>query len=46
MQQGLTAKSLRDLGGARDLRGRIGAWRALLDRPLTSYYLVFGITML
>ena len=25
---------------------RIGAWRALLDRPLTSYYLVLGITVL
>src|SRR6478736_1424390 len=25
---------------------RIGVWRALLDRPLTSYYLVLGITML
>jgi cell division protein FtsW len=31
------------LGG---VRSRIGAWRALLDRPLTSYYMVFGITML
>jgi cell division protein FtsW len=31
------------LGGVRD---RISAWRALLDRPLTSYYLVLGITML
>jgi cell division protein FtsW len=31
------------LGGLRD---RIGAWRALLDRPLTSYYLVLGITVL
>jgi cell division protein FtsW len=31
------------LGGVRD---RIGAWRALLDRPLTSYYLVLGITVL
>jgi cell division protein FtsW len=31
------------LGGVRD---RIGAWRALLDRPLTSYYLVLGLTML
>ncbi len=31
------------LGGVRD---RIGAWRALLDRPLTSYYLVFGLTTL
>jgi len=31
------------LGGIRD---RIGAWRALLDRPLTSYYLVLGLTML
>src|SRR5580704_14655894 len=34
---------LRGLGGVRD---RIGAWRALLDRPLTSYYLVLGTTML
>src|SRR5581483_1289020 len=32
--------------GVRDIRGRIGVWRALLDRPLTSYYLVLGITML
>jgi cell division protein FtsW len=31
------------LGGVRD---RIGAWRALLDRPLTSYYLVLGLTTL
>jgi len=31
------------LGGVRD---RIGAWRALLDRPLTSYYLVLGLTVL
>jgi cell division protein FtsW len=31
------------LGGVRD---RIGAWRALLDRPLTSYYLILGLTML
>ena len=28
------------------VRDRIGMWRALLDRPLTSYYLVLGITML
>jgi cell division protein FtsW len=31
------------LGAARD---RIGSWRALLDRPLISYYLVLGITVL
>ncbi len=31
------------LGGVRE---RIGVWRALLDRPLTSYYLVLGITVL
>ena len=31
------------LGGVRD---RIGMWRALLDRPLTSYYLVLGLTVL
>jgi cell division protein FtsW len=31
------------LGGVRD---RIGVWRGLLDRPLTSYYLVLGITTL
>src|ERR1700732_2999356 len=34
---------LRGLAGVRD---RIGVWRALLDRPLTSYYLVLGITVL
>jgi cell division protein FtsW len=28
------------------VRHRIGTWRALLDRPLTSYYLVLGITTL
>ena len=28
------------------VRDRIGVWRALLDRPLTSYYLVMGITTL
>src|SRR5580692_6326701 len=33
----------RGLGGLRD---RIGVWRALLDRPLTSYYLILGITTL
>src|ERR1700733_5898027 len=37
------ALGLRGLGGVRD---RIGVWRTLLDRPLTSYYLVLGITML
>jgi cell division protein FtsW len=31
------------LGG---VQSRIGVWRALLDRPLTSYYLVLGITTL
>jgi len=39
----LTSKGLPRLGGVRD---RIGLWRVLLDRPLTSYYLVFGITTL
>jgi cell division protein FtsW len=29
-----------------ELRGRLGVWRGLLDRPLTSYYLVLGITVL
>jgi cell division protein FtsW len=28
------------------VRDRIGVWRGLLDRPLTSYYLVLGITTL
>jgi cell division protein FtsW len=28
------------------VRDRIGIWRGLLDRPLTSYYLVLGITIL
>jgi cell division protein FtsW len=39
-QDGLARRSL---GGVRD---QIGVWRALLDRPLTSYYLVLGITTL
>ena len=43
---GLVQKTQKSLGGVADLQGRIGAWRALLDRPLTSYYLVLGITML
>jgi len=34
---------LRGIGG---LRARTGSWRALLDRPLTSYYLLLGITYL
>src|SRR5260370_29425513 len=34
---------LRGLGGVRD---RIGAWRPLPARPLTSYCLLLGITML
>jgi len=33
-------------GGWGYVRDRVGAWRALLDRPLTSYYLVLGITIL
>ena len=37
------ALHLPGLGGVRD---RIGMWRALLDRPLTSYHLVLGITVL
>jgi cell division protein FtsW len=39
----LDASRLPALGGVRD---RVGTWRALLDRPLTSYYLVLGITAL
>jgi len=34
---------LRSLDGVRD---RIGVWRGLLDRPLTSYHLVLGLTVL
>ena len=34
------------LPGLGTVRDRIGSWRALLDRPLTSYYLVLGITVL
>jgi cell division protein FtsW len=34
---------LRSLDGLRD---RIGVWRGLLDRPLTSYHLVLGLTVL
>jgi cell division protein FtsW len=37
---------LRGLPGAGGLTGRIGAWRGLLGRPLASYYLILGITML
>src|SRR6202453_390167 len=40
---GPIAPGLRGLDGVRD---RIGVWRGLLDRPLTSYYLVLGITAL
>jgi cell division protein FtsW len=43
-----------DPGGARPgvasavagMRERVGAWRALLNRPLTSYYLILGISVL
>ena len=31
---------------AAGIRERVTAWRALLDRPLTSYYLIVGITVL
>src|SRR5580693_3053463 len=34
------------LPGLDGVRDRIGVWRTLLDRPLTSYYLVLGITLL
>ena len=34
------------LRGLDSVRDRIGVWRALLDRPLTSYYLVLGIMAL
>ena len=34
------------LGGLGGVRDRIGVWRSLLGRPLTSYYLVLGITTL
>jgi cell division protein FtsW len=33
-------------GGLTGVRERVRAARALLDRPLTSYYLIFGITAL
>jgi len=38
-----TAAGARGLDGVRE---QIGVWRSLLDRPLTSYYLVLGITIL
>jgi cell division protein FtsW len=38
---GLTRPSLTST-----LRDRAGTWRALLDRPLTSYYLILGIISL
>jgi cell division protein FtsW len=31
---------------AAGIRERVSAWRALLDRPLTSYYLIVSITVL
>src|ERR1700734_594122 len=40
---GADAQPLRGLAGVRD---QIGVWHGLLDRPLTSYYLVLGITAL
>ena len=45
----VSVRDLRDIEGLsepRGLRARIGVWRALLDRPLTSYYVVLGITTL
>jgi cell division protein FtsW len=33
-------------GGLAGVRERVGSARALLDRPLTSYYLILGITTL
>jgi cell division protein FtsW len=33
-------------GGIAGVRERVGSARALLDRPLTSYYLILGITTL
>jgi len=35
-----------DLGEPAARQTRAGSWRALLDRPLTSYYLLLGITYL
>jgi cell division protein FtsW len=32
--------------GLAGVRDRIGAWRAWFDRPLTSYYLILGVTVL
>ncbi len=40
------ALPMRGAGGWSYVKARIGAWYALLDRPLTSYYLVLGITVL
>jgi cell division protein FtsW len=34
------------VGAAPGLRDRLAHWRALLDRPLTSYYLVLGCSLL
>ncbi len=34
------------LPGLDGVRDRIGTWRAWFDRPLTSYYLILGITVL
>jgi len=40
---GRDGRGPRGLGG---VRHQIGLWRALFDRPLTSYYMVLGITTL
>ena len=37
---------LRGAGTAPDLRERLARWKSLLDRPLTSYYLILGCTLL
>src|SRR5690349_8658405 len=42
MHQDLAELDLPEQG----IRVQIRTWRALLDRPLTSYYLVLGITLL
>jgi cell division protein FtsW len=42
----LTGQDALDLRGLDGVRDRIGAWRGLLDRPLASYYLILGITIL
>jgi cell division protein FtsW len=45
-QQGESVTVLAEPGAAGGALGRLARWTALLDRPLTSYYLILGCTLL